>query len=84
MQTGFLAGGTTSATGTRRERRAWPVSVSERVRATQEVLAAQSEAVTPETLAKEFHRARAADLRDILETLVSLGQARQQGNALQL
>jgi hypothetical protein len=83
-QTGFLAGGTAAATGARRERRAWPVSVSERVRAIREVLAGQSAPVTPETLAKEFHRARAADLRDILETLVSLGQARQQDNAFPL
>jgi len=84
-QTGFLPSGAVSATAAvRRERKAWPTSFSERVREIREALAAQSAPVTPETLAKEFIRARVPELRDILETLVLLGQARQQGNMFQL
>lgn len=82
-QAGFLAGGVAAA-GARRERKAWPASLSDRVRAIREMLAVQSGPVTAETLASEFQRARIADLREILETLVSLGQVRQQGTAFQL
>jgi hypothetical protein len=84
-QTGFLPSGSATATeAVRRERRAWPTSLPERVRAIREALAAQAAPVTAEVLAKEFLRARVAELSGILETLVLLGQARQSGNQFQL
>jgi hypothetical protein len=67
-RTGFLA---------RRECRIRPALVSELVRTAPDVLATHSCPVTPAALAKELTRARATDLRDILDTLVPRGPSPQ-------
>lgn len=41
------------------------------------MLAAQTDVVTPEQIAKKFMRARVERVEELLQTLVSLGQARE-------
>jgi SAM-dependent methyltransferase len=58
---------------------AWPKPLAERIRATEQVLHAAGHAVTAEELTTHFSRAKAADLQEILESLVTLGRARRDG-----
>lgn len=58
---------------------AWPKSLPERVQAVEAALREAAGAVTPEELAKQFARARVADVAEILETLEALGRAREAG-----
>jgi hypothetical protein len=56
---------------------AWPKSLAERVQAVEAALHRNGTA-TPAELAKQFKRAKPADVAEILETLVTMGRARQQ------
>jgi hypothetical protein len=57
----------------------WPKPLAERIRATEQALHAAGRPVTAEELTPQFSRARAADLQEILESLVTLGRARKDG-----
>ncbi|MEI6197232.1 MAG: type IIL restriction-modification enzyme MmeI, partial [Verrucomicrobiota bacterium] len=58
---------------------AWPKSLAERVQRVESALHHFGAPATPAELAKQFKRARPADVAEILETLVTLGRARKQG-----
>ncbi|MHB1785270.1 MAG: class I SAM-dependent DNA methyltransferase [Acidimicrobiales bacterium] len=55
----------------------WPKTLPERAQAVKAALAAERTPVTAEQLAKTFLRARVEGVQELLETLVSLGQARE-------
>ncbi|MFA6173950.1 MAG: DNA methyltransferase [Kiritimatiellales bacterium] len=55
----------------------WPSSLPDQVRLLRVALAAAPSPVTAEELARSFARARTDRVADLLETLVTLGQARQ-------
>ena len=55
---------------------AWPKTLAEQAQAVRTALAVQRGPVTPAQLAKQFHRARIDRIEALLDTLVSLGQAR--------
>ena len=68
------------AKGKRQEaKQPWPKPLAERIRATEQALHAAGHAVTAEELTTHFSRAKMADLQEILESLVTLGRARQDG-----
>jgi hypothetical protein len=54
----------------------WPKTLAEQVQAVRSALAARPIAVTPESLAKSFLRARVDRVAEVLETLEALGHAR--------
>jgi hypothetical protein len=56
----------------------WPKKMAERVQAVEAALHRNGTA-TPAELAGQFKRAQTADVAEILETLVTMGRARQQG-----
>jgi hypothetical protein len=56
----------------------WPKKMAERVQVVEAALHRQGTA-TPSELAGQFKRAKPADVAEILETLVTMGRARQQG-----
>jgi len=58
---------------------AWPKSVAERVQAVETALHHFGALATPADLAKQFKRAKPAEVLEILQTLVTLGRARKQG-----
>jgi hypothetical protein len=62
---------------TRATRLAWPPSLPERVRAVRDYLLQIPAPVPPETVARNFIRARVSDVKPILETLTALGQAKK-------
>jgi hypothetical protein len=53
----------------------WPPNLPERVRAVRDYLMQTPAPVAPETVARNFVRARVPDLTAILETLTALGHA---------
>ena len=55
----------------------WPKTLPERMRATEQALQAAASPVTAEELTKRFARANAAEVRELLETLVVMGKAHQ-------
>lgn len=55
----------------------WPKTLAEQAQAVRAALAAQRGPVTPAQLAKSFLRANAERVEELLETLASLGQARE-------
>ena len=57
---------------------AWPKKMAERVQVVEAALHLHGTA-TPAELAVQFKRAKPADVAEILETLVTMGRARQQG-----
>jgi hypothetical protein len=63
----------------RQEKQPWPRTIPEQARAVRQALSAQRGLVTPAQLAKAFRRARVERIEELLETLVSLGQARDVG-----
>ena len=63
----------------RKSKMVWPKSLAERVKAVEAALHASGTVTTPTELAKQFARAKPADMAEILETLVTIGRARQQG-----
>jgi len=58
----------------------WPDSVPEQVQAVRSMLASMPAPVTAEAVAKRFQRARKDRVRELLDTLVLLGQARKVGD----
>jgi hypothetical protein len=65
------------AAAAKQERQPWPKSIPEQARAVRQALAAQRGVVTPQQLASAFKRANVARVEELLQTLVSLGQARE-------
>ena len=57
----------------------FPKTLSEQARAVRAMLQTQTKAVTPLELARQFTRARAERVEELLQTLVELGQAREVG-----
>ncbi|HVG30475.1 MAG TPA: DNA methyltransferase [Pyrinomonadaceae bacterium] len=57
----------------------FPKTLPEQARAVRLALAAEPSAVTPAELARRFTRARASAVEELLQTLASLGQAREVG-----
>ena len=55
----------------------WPKTIPEQARAVRQALAAAAGVVTPQQLTKRFARANASRVEELLQTLVSLGQARE-------
>jgi hypothetical protein len=68
-----------NAAPARAAKSAWPKKMAERVQALESALHHFGAAATPGDLAKSFKRAEPADVAEILETLVTLGRARKQG-----
>jgi hypothetical protein len=68
-----------SAPAKRKTKTAWPKEMAERVQAVQTALHAAAAPVAPEDLAKQFARAKAGDVLEILKTLETLGRARKTG-----
>ncbi|MDX9978920.1 MAG: class I SAM-dependent DNA methyltransferase [Lentisphaeria bacterium] len=58
-------------------RRSWPARTSERIQALRTLLAEVGQPQTAEEIARRFLRARAADIEDLLQTLVALAHVRQ-------
>ncbi|MDT5270512.1 MAG: hypothetical protein QOH49_2698 [Acidobacteriota bacterium] len=65
------------AASVKTERQTWPKSIPEQARAVRQALAAQRGVVTSQQLAAAFRRANVARIEELLQTLVSLGQARE-------
>lgn len=57
----------------------WPKSLAEQAKAVRGVLAGAGGAVTPADVAKSFSRGNVDTIAELLDTLVSLGQARRDG-----
>jgi hypothetical protein len=55
----------------------WPKSLAEQAQAVRAALSSSPAGLTPDQLARSFQRARVDRVADLLETLVSLGQARE-------
>jgi hypothetical protein len=68
-----------TAAPARASKSAWPKKMAERVQAVEAALHHFGAAAMPGDLAKLFKRAEPADVAEILETLVTLGRARKQG-----
>ena len=62
----------------------WPKPLAERIRATELALHASGGHTTAAALAQHFSRAKPADVQEILESLVTLGRARQEGEGFTL
>jgi hypothetical protein len=73
------SGSTPSALRSKLVRQPWPKPLAERIRAVEQALHAAGHPVTAEDLTAQFSRAKAADLQEILESLVTLGRARKDG-----
>jgi len=58
-------------------KRPWPKTLAEQAQAVRTALAAASAPATPEDLARAFQNARTDRVTELLETLVTLGQARR-------
>ncbi len=77
-QSGFKMGAVTAVTiTTKQEKQAWPKSLAEQARAVQSALSAAQRVITATELAKGFKSARVDRVEELLQTLVSLGQARE-------
>jgi len=61
------------------QRHPWPKTLPEQVRVLREILSVQATPVTAKDLTKHFTRVKAEKLEELLETLVTLGQARKAG-----
>jgi hypothetical protein len=59
------------------KKRPWPKPLAERVQSVRSALATSGAGMTPKQLARTFQRARVDRVAALLETLVSLGQARE-------
>jgi hypothetical protein len=70
------------AAATEAARQTWPKDLPEQFRAVRAALAAQRAPTRAEEVAAQFVRARRDRVAEVLETLVSLGQARQAGRGL--
>ncbi|MDQ5835563.1 MAG: DUF4423 domain-containing protein, partial [Acidobacteriota bacterium] len=67
------------AAAAKQERQPWPKSIPEQARAVRQALAAGRGVSTPQQIAKSFRRANVERIEELLQTLVSLGQAREVG-----
>jgi hypothetical protein len=75
---GFGEGFEAATPGKAKEKKQeWPKTLPEQARALRQMLATQTGVITPEQLAKKFMRARVDRVKELLQTLVSLGQARE-------
>jgi hypothetical protein len=63
-------------------RQSWPKELPEQFKAVRAALAAQAVPARPDQVAAQFVRVRRHRVAEVLETLVSLGQARQAGRGL--
>ncbi len=63
----------------KREKQPWPKSLAEQARAVQSALATAGDILTATELAQNFKSARVERVAELLQTLVSLGQARDVG-----
>ncbi|MFV0443365.1 MAG: type IIL restriction-modification enzyme MmeI, partial [Planctomycetaceae bacterium] len=71
------AKGKSSATkGAKPKKQPWPKPLPERIRALRTALTAEAGPTTADDLAKQFNRAKKADIAELLDTLVEVGQAR--------
>ncbi|MDT5121247.1 MAG: hypothetical protein QOC96_729 [Acidobacteriota bacterium] len=61
----------------KQEKQPWPKTIPEQARAVRQALTTGRGVVTPQQLAKAFTRARVERIEELLQTLVSLGQARE-------
>ena len=66
-----------TAAKAKKQKQAWPSSLPERVSAVRTALADHAAAATPAEIAKYFSRARKTVVEELLDTLVTVGQARQ-------
>jgi hypothetical protein len=62
---------------TKKSKLTWPKTIPEQARAIRQALTSQIGAVTSKQLAKSFSRANVDRVEELLQTLVSLGQARE-------
>jgi len=62
---------------TKGEKIPWPTGLAEQAKAVRKALQSRGSKVTPPELAKSFSRAKVDRIAELLETLVSLGQARE-------
>jgi hypothetical protein len=70
---------TRTAPAKRKTKAAWPKALPERVQAVETALHAAAAPVAPADLARQFARAKPADVLEILKTLETLGRARRAG-----
>ena len=66
----------TSTVATPAKKEPWPKTLAEQAQAVRAVLSAVPAGMTPEQLAKTFLRGQSRRISELLDTLVSLGQAR--------
>lgn len=71
----------TLAVASKAERAPFPRGLADQARAVRAALAAEARVVTADELSKRFQRAPVARVEELLETLVSLGQARAVGES---
>jgi hypothetical protein len=64
----------------KQQKQPWPKSIPEQARAVRLALASQRGVVTPKELARVFQRGNVNRIEELLQTLVSLGQAREVGD----
>ena len=69
--------GTVAPVLTKQAKVVWPKTIPEQARAIRQALTSQVGAVTSKSLAKRFSRADVDRVEELLQTLVSLGQARE-------
>jgi hypothetical protein len=70
-------GQTLTPTPTNTAKVKWPPTLAEQAKAVREMLVTENQVITSQNLAKAFAGARVERVTELLETLVSLGQARQ-------
>jgi hypothetical protein len=73
----FAATAATATPAAKQQKQAWPKSIPEQARAVRLALNAERGVVTSQQLARNFTRARVERIEELLQTLVSLGQARE-------
>jgi hypothetical protein len=70
---------TKAAPAKRKDKAAWPKTLPERMHAVETALHAAAAPIAPADLAKQFARAKPADVTEILKTLETFGRARRAG-----
>jgi hypothetical protein len=70
---------TKAAPAKRKDKTAWPKTLPERMHAVETALHAAAAPIAPAELAKQFARAKPADVAEILKTLETFGRARKAG-----
>ena len=66
------------AAGKSTDKAAWPATLPERIRAVRGALTAIGKPATVEDVASRFTRANKANVTELLDTLVAVGEARRQ------